>query len=63
MMGHADDNDGIEEYDNPLPDWWVGLFLITIVYGIGYAESTTTSCPSRPASSRCYEAGDAARGR
>lgn len=37
MMGHAADNDGIEEYDNPLPDWWVGLFLITIVYGIGYA--------------------------
>lgn len=28
--------DGIEEYDNPLPSWWVGLFNFTIVYGIGY---------------------------
>ena len=37
IMGHADDNDGIEEYDNPLPDWWVGLFLVTVVWGIGYA--------------------------
>ena len=37
IMGHAEDNDGIEEYDNPLPDWWVGLFLFTIVFGIGYA--------------------------
>jgi cytochrome c oxidase cbb3-type subunit 3 len=36
IMGHAADNDGIEEYDNPLPDWWVGLFLVTIVGGIGY---------------------------
>lgn len=37
LLGHAEDNDGIEEYDNPLPDWWVGLFLITIVWGVGYA--------------------------
>ena len=36
VMGHADENDGIEEYDNPLPDWWIGLFLFTIVWGIGY---------------------------
>lgn len=36
ILGHSDDNDGIEEYDNPLPDWWVGLFLFTIVFGIGY---------------------------
>ena len=37
IMGHAADNDGIEEYDNPLPDWWLGLFFFTIVFGIGYA--------------------------
>lgn len=37
IMGHADDNDGIEEYDNPLPDWWVGLFVVTVLWGIGYA--------------------------
>ncbi|MDZ7784883.1 MAG: cytochrome-c oxidase, cbb3-type subunit III [Halioglobus sp.] len=28
--------DGIEEYDNPLPAWWFYLFVITIVWGIGY---------------------------
>ncbi len=28
--------DGIEEYDNPLPAWWFYLFVITIVYSIGY---------------------------
>jgi cytochrome c oxidase cbb3-type subunit 3 len=32
--GHA--YDGIEEYDNPLPTWWFYMFLITIVWGIGY---------------------------
>lgn len=24
--------DGIEEYDNPLPRWWVALFWVTIVF-------------------------------
>jgi cytochrome c oxidase cbb3-type subunit 3 len=28
--------DGIEEYDNPLPTWWFYMFLLTIVWGIGY---------------------------
>jgi len=28
--------DGIEEYDNPLPAWWYWLFVLTIVYGVGY---------------------------
>ena len=28
--------DGIEEYDNPLPAWWFYMFLITIVWGVGY---------------------------
>lgn len=36
LLGHADESDGIEEYDNPLPDWWVGLFWLTIVWAIGY---------------------------
>ncbi|MCL4108934.1 UNVERIFIED_CONTAM: hypothetical protein GTU68_008129 [Idotea baltica] len=28
--------DGIEELDNPLPAWWFYMFLITIVWAIGY---------------------------
>jgi cytochrome c oxidase cbb3-type subunit 3 len=32
--GH--DYDGIKELDNPLPMWWVGMFLLTIVYAVGY---------------------------
>lgn len=32
--GHV--SDGIEEYDNPLPQWWVGLFFATIVFGALY---------------------------
>jgi cytochrome c oxidase cbb3-type subunit 3 len=35
-MGHADEFDGIEEYDNPLPDWWLGLFWFCIIWAIGY---------------------------
>ena len=32
--GHS--YDGIEEYDNPLPRWWVWMFWGTIVFGFGY---------------------------
>ena len=28
--------DGIEEYDNPLPPWWVWLFNLTILFGLAY---------------------------
>ncbi|TCL08075.1 cytochrome c oxidase cbb3-type subunit 3 [Shimia isoporae] len=28
--------DGIEEFNNPLPKWWVWVFYITIIWGIGY---------------------------
>ncbi|MEM1144180.1 MAG: cytochrome-c oxidase, cbb3-type subunit III [Pseudomonadota bacterium] len=28
--------DGIEEWDNPLPAWWFAMFMITIVWGVGY---------------------------
>ena len=37
LLGHADEADGIEEYDNPLPDWWLGLFWFTIVWAGVYA--------------------------
>lgn len=36
VLGHADEADGIEEYDNPLPDWWLGLFWFCIVFAIVY---------------------------
>lgn len=36
LLGHADEADGIDEYDNPLPDWWLGLFWLTIIWALGY---------------------------
>ena len=32
--GHA--ADGIVEYDNPLPRWWFQLFVLTVVFSLGY---------------------------
>ena len=32
--GH--DYDGIKEFDNPLPLWWVGMFVVSILYAVGY---------------------------
>ena len=34
VLGHS--YDGIEEYDNPLPRWWQGLFWLTIVFSALY---------------------------
>ena len=36
ILGHEDEADGIQEYDNPLPDWWIGLFWGTILFAVGY---------------------------
>ena len=36
LLGQADEADGIEEYDNPLPDWWLGLFFLTIIWAFAY---------------------------
>jgi cytochrome c oxidase cbb3-type subunit 3 len=33
--GHVWDGD-LEELNNPLPRWWLGLFIITILFGAGY---------------------------
>ena len=32
LLSHS--YDGIEEYDNDLPKWWVWLFWLTIVFGV-----------------------------
>lgn len=36
LLGHGADNDGIDEYDNPAPMWWWGLFGISVVWGVIY---------------------------
>lgn len=33
-MGHT--FDGIEEYDNPMPKWWLYLFVGTCIFALGY---------------------------
>lgn len=30
------DYDGIQEYDNPLPSWWLAMFYAGIIFGIFY---------------------------
>lgn len=33
--GHVWDED-LKELNNPMPRWWVGLFYLTVVFGLGY---------------------------
>lgn len=28
--------DGIQEYDNPTPGWWHALFILTVIFSVGY---------------------------
>lgn len=45
MKGHS--YDGITEYDNPLPTWWLVTFFITIIFGfIYYIHYETGSGPT-----------------
>jgi len=36
LLGHPDEADGIDEYDNPLPDWWLGLLWLTVIWAAAY---------------------------
>ena len=36
LLGHSAESDGIEEYDNPMPNWWVGMFYLTIFWAAAY---------------------------
>jgi cytochrome c oxidase cbb3-type subunit 3 len=36
VLGHEDEADGIQEYDNPLPDWWLGLLWASIIFAVAY---------------------------
>lgn len=33
--GHVWDED-LKEYNNPLPRWWLNMFYLTIIWGVGY---------------------------
>ncbi len=33
--GHKWDDD-LQEYNNPLPSWWLGMFYLTLFFGLGY---------------------------
>ncbi len=34
LQGHT--YDGIKEYDNPMPRWWVVVFWITVIWSVAY---------------------------
>lgn len=36
ILGHGADADGIEEYDNPLPTWWLGILWFTVAFSVVY---------------------------
>ncbi len=39
--------DGIQEYDNPMPGWWVALFIATVIWAVGYWAYYHAGVPDR----------------
>jgi cytochrome c oxidase cbb3-type subunit 3 len=52
--------DGIQEYDNPLPRWWVYMFWATIVFSILYVLNVIPRIGIGPGRIANYEAAVAA---
>lgn len=47
--------DGIREYDNPLPRWWVWILWVSIVYSIVYLVNIIPGVGSGPGRVKNYE--------
>ena len=45
LSGH--NYDGIQEYDNPMPGWWVAIFIATIIWAVGYWAYYHSGVPDR----------------
>jgi cytochrome c oxidase cbb3-type subunit 3 len=48
--------DGIYEYDNDMPQWWLALFWITIVFSLGYMIFYHANSPKGMSLVASYEA-------
>ena len=49
------DYDGIREYDNPLPRWWLLIFWVSIAWSVVYAVNLIPGVGSGPGRARQYE--------
>jgi cytochrome c oxidase cbb3-type subunit 3 len=36
------DYDGIHEYDNPMPGWWTGAYLLSVIWSVAYVAGHLT---------------------
>ncbi len=48
--------DGIREYDNPMPRWWITIFYVTIVFSVVYALNVIPGVGSGAGRIANYEA-------
>lgn len=48
--------DGIREYDNPMPRWWLNIFYVTIIFSVVYALNVIPGVGSGAGRIANYEA-------